>query len=172
MDLPQHQRPGYPQQSPAPGTLSDFYGQPVGGGPSIKFNVIGESVVGTIARDVTDADIRQQTEVMTGRPQTYRDGRPKLAMVVPIQLAQLTAEFPEGVADWWVKGADRDELLHAMTAAGVQPDPDGVYRPKGGDQISITYTHDNPGRAGMSPAKIKAVQYAVGNGQAWAPVAP
>jgi hypothetical protein len=175
---PQYQQPyaapqAPPQQPLARGTLSDFYGQPSGGGgPALKFSQIGQSYAGVIARDVTDADIRQQTAFQTGVPLTYRDGSPKLAMIVPILLASgPTPEFPEGIANWWVKGGDRDELLRAMQAAGAQPDADGVYRPRGGDPISVTYTHDKPGRAGMNATKMKAVQYQVG-AQAQAPVAP
>jgi hypothetical protein len=190
---PQYQQPGYPPQPqyapqapqgyppapqgpPAPplarGTLSDFYGQPTaGGGPGLKFSVIGTTFSGVIARDVTDADVRQQTDFLTKQPAFYRDGRPKLAMIVPIRLSTgPSPEFPEGVADWWVKGADRDELMRAMVAAGVQPE-DGIYFPKGGDQLSITYTHDKPGRAGMNPTKMKAVQYAVAGQAAVAPQA-
>jgi hypothetical protein len=174
---------GYPQQPPVPqgppaakGTVAGFFNQPVGGGgPGFKFPVVGTTYQGVIARDVTDADVTQQTDFQTGQitPSCfYRDGRPKLQMVIPLRLSTgPTAEFPEGTGAWYVKGgADQQELVRAMTAAGAVPDENGVLWPKAGDMLTVTYTHDKPGRAGMNPAKIKQVQYQVGNGQA--PAAP
>jgi hypothetical protein len=161
---------------PAKGTVAGFFSQPVGGGgPGFKFMVVGTTYQGTIARDVTDADVSQQTDYQTKTitPSCfYRDGRPKLQMCIPILLAQgPSAEFPEGAGAWYVKGgADQQELVRAMQAAGAVPDENGVMFPKAGDLITITYTHDKPGKAGMNPSKIKSVQYQVGNGQA--PAAP
>jgi hypothetical protein len=131
---------------------------------------LGTSYSGLIARDVTDADVKQQTDFQTEQPAFYRDGRPKLALVVPIQLSTgPTPEFPAGTADYWVKGADRDELIRAMQAAGVQPDDNGLFWPKGGDAITVTYTQDKPGRAGMNPTKLKTIQYARGGTTGAAP---
>jgi hypothetical protein len=179
----QYGQPGAPVQPPVPqgppaakGTVAGFFNQPVGGGgPGFKFPVLGTTYSGVIARDVTDADVTQQTDFQTGQITPacfYRDGRPKLQMCIPIRLSTgPSAEFPEGTGAWYVKGgADQQELVRAMTAAGAVPDENGVLWPKAGDPISITYTHDKPGRAGMNPAKIKSVQYQVGNGQA--PAAP
>lgn len=179
---PQYAPQGYPQQAvpqgppPAKGTVADFFNQPAGSsGPGLKFPVVGTTYQGVIARDVTNADVSQQTDFQTKTitPSCfYRDGRPKLQMAIPIRLAGgPSAEFPEGIAAWYLKGGpDQQELVRAMTAAGAVPDENGVLFPKAGDLISITYTHDKPGKTGLNPAKMKAVQYQVGNGVA--PAAP
>lgn len=170
-------QPGYPQapaqppaQPLAQGTLDDFYNQPsVGGGPSISWTdkagnqkPIGTSYVGTVARDVTAADVQQETDYKTQQPKFYRDGRPKFVMKVPLHV-QPSQEFPEGEAALYVKGQTRDELVRAMTEAGV------TGSPKAGAVLTVTLVHRKPMGAGMSPANVVQIQYSPGGGQAPAP---
>jgi hypothetical protein len=160
----QFQPPGYPPQGPAvpegpPPTLNDFMTQPASaGGKSLPFNIPGTRYIGTVVRTITDADIEQATEVRGGGPAFHPDGRPKLIMKVPI-LMQPSPEYPTGIGVWYVKGNERSELKRAMEAAGAD-----YPVPRGGDVIDVTYTHDEPGRSGMSPRKVKRVMYTVGNG--------
>lgn len=158
---------GYPQQyaAPAPaapplptGTLDSFYEQPSGGGgPSFKFMdanrqpMIGKSYVGIVARPVTNADVRAQAD-QSGRPMTYKDGRPKFVLVVPMQV-QPSPEFPEGVAGWWVKGQARDELARAMAEAGAPAGP-----PEAGAGIRVTLVGTRP-VPGMNPAYQYRIEY-------------
>jgi hypothetical protein len=126
--------PAPPAQPSAPGSLDGFYGQPsAAGGPSFKFQnkPMGTTYAGVVARPITDADVRQQTN-NAGVPQTYKDGRPKFILVVPM-LVQQSAEFPEGQAGWWVKGQARDELVRAMAEAGAPAGP-----PEAGAMIAVT----------------------------------
>lgn len=158
--------PQAPQQPPAQplaqGSIDDYYGQPsVGGGPSLSWTdkqgspkPIGTTYVGIVARDVTDADIQQQTDFKTQVPLTYRDGRPKFAMKVPLRVdPQQFPDFPEGEASWYVKGQARDELVRAMAEAGASG------APKGGAAIAITLVQRRPSGPGMNPANIVQVQY-------------
>jgi hypothetical protein len=154
-----------PYAAPAPpapplptGSLDSYYSQPSGGGgPSFKFMdanrqpQIGKSYAGFVARPVTDADIRAQTD-QSGRVQTFKDGRPKFVMVVPMQV-QPSQEFPDGVAGWWVKGQARDELARAMAEAGA---PAGA--PEAGAFIRVTLTGVRP-VPNMSPAYQYRVEY-------------
>lgn len=178
---PQYQQPGYPpqpqynappapQQAPVRGTLAGFFGQPVSGGKGIKFVSPGQVVSAMIARDVTNADVQQETDFITKQLKFYRDNiTPKLQLIIPLRV-QPDAEYPEGEAAWYVKTAsDRTELVRALNAAGVEPDKDGNVFPRGGDLITITYTHDKPGAAGMHPTKVKAVQYTVAGQGSQAP---
>jgi hypothetical protein len=147
--------PQYPvtTQQPA-GTLEGFFSQPSSDGdPSWKFNnrPIGTSYTGVVARAVTNSDIRVQTNQF-GQPTTYRDGRPKYVMVVPM-LVQANAEFPEGRATWWVKGQGRDELVRAMAAAGA---PEGAPEP--GAVITVTKAGERP-VPGMNPQIQYRVDY-------------
>lgn len=146
--------PAAPVQPSAPGSLDGFYGQPsASGGPSWKFQgkPVGTTYAGIVERPVTDADVRQQTN-NAGVPQTYRDGRPKFIMVVPM-LVQQSPEFPEGRAGWWVKGQARDELVRAMAEAGA---PTGA--PEAGALIQVTLVGQRP-IPGMNPAYQYRIVY-------------
>lgn len=162
----------YPQQPPSPqgpppaqGSLDAFYSQPTAAsGPSIAWSVngqqkpLGTSYTGIVARDVIDADVQQDSDPKTGQLKTYRDGRPRFFMKVPLKVQQ-SPEFPEGEATWYVRGQSRDELARAMAEAGVQGSP------RGGDAIRITLVDRRPSRGGGMPANIVQVQYQPANGQ-------
>ena len=161
---PQYPQPGYPPvQPPAPqvplatGSIDEFYAQPsTGGGPSIswKDKPIGTVYGGAVARNVTSADIQQQTNFNTKQPEFYRDGRPKFVMKVPLRV-QPTQEFPEGEATLFVRGRMRDELVRAMTAVGL---PAG-YVPQEGDFIVVQLSGKKPSGQGMNPANEFLIQY-------------
>lgn len=156
--------------TPAPqlarGTLEDFYNQPTGGSaPSITSKFFNKRAMGSwlqleVTRDVTNADVRQQTTPQ-GQPQTFRDGRPKFVLVVPVKVTGSSdgthvAEFPDSEGSLWVKGTLADELRRAMTAAG---DPSGY--PKGGAQIVMQSAGEKASRTpGFSATKLYALQYA------------
>lgn len=155
------QFPGYPPQQQAPaaplaaGTLDEYYGQPsAGGGPSLswKDKPIGTQYAGIVARDVTNADVQQQTDFQTKQPLFYRDGRPKFAMKVPLKV-HVTQEHPDGEAVWFVKGQARDELVRAMAEAGVSG------APKAGDGIVITLVQRKASGQGLNPTNVFQVQY-------------
>lgn len=168
--MPQQYAP--PVQAPTtPATLDTFYDQPsAGGGPAFKFMdanrqpMVGKTYVGIVARPVTNADVRPQTD-QQGVPQTYRDGRPKQVMVVPMTVVT-SPEFPEGVAGWWVKGQARDELLRAMGEAGAPAGP-----PEAGAGISVTLTGTRP-IPGFNPQFIYKVVYQRPAGAAAVTAAP
>lgn len=164
---------GYPAQAPqqpqvqlAQGSIDEFYNQPsVGGGPSLSWSFkdgsqkqIGTSYVGVVVRDITNADIQQETDIRSGQPKTYKDGRPKFVMKVPLkQVAsnvQLqTPEFPDGEAVWYVKGQGRDELTRAMAEAGCKG------APKAGATIQVTLVGRKAMGQGMNPANQVQVVY-------------
>lgn len=172
--MPQGYPQAYPQQyaAPAPpaqplptGSLDSYYQQPSStGGPSWKFNgkPIGTQYAGIVARTVTDSDVRAQTD-NAGRPQVYKDGRPKFVMVVPMQV-QPSPEFPDGMAGWWVKGQARDELARAMAEAGA---PTGA--PEAGAAIRVTLVGQRA-VPNMNPQLLYRVEYMRPNGAAPAPV--
>ncbi len=170
---PQFQQPGYPpqqfgQQPPAPpqpppaprGTLQGFMDQPASGeGKSLSFNTPGTRYVGTVVRDITDADVSVQTDPMTGAFQTYPDGRQKLVMKIPVLISP-QPDYPDGTAVLYINHNLRTELSRAMQVAGAD-----YQVPKGGDVIDITYTHQQQGqRSNLSPKKMKRIVYTVGQG--------
>ena len=170
---PQFQPPQYgqpPAQAPRPSqpsTVRDFWDQPTSGGKSLPFDRPGTRYLVTVIRSVTDADIVEQTDIRDpSQVATYRDGRPKKMMLVPVLLSQPTPEFPDGQAVWYVKGNTKGELTRAMEAAGIAPDPETGFMPapRAGDVIDLTYTHDKPMGRGMNPMKVLRIVYTPGNG--------
>lgn len=176
---------GYPAQAPpqgppaqplAPSTIDDFYNQPsAGSGPAIGWTdegnqqrPIGTTWIGVVARDVTNADIEQSTDIRTGVPQTFRDGSPKRHMKVPLKQVALfdpqgnqlpTPKLTEGEGTWFCKGQARDELVRAMAEAGDSG------APKGEAVIRITLVNRRPSGAGMNPANIVQISYQPAAGQ-------
>ena len=152
-----------PQPPPPNGSLSDYFSQPSGGGgPALKFNQkpIGTSYAGIVSRAITDADVRAQSNPQTGQVTTFRDGRPKFVMVVPLQVPA-TQEHPDGVATWWVKGQARDELVRAMAEAGAPEGP-----PEAGAAIRVTLVGQRPIQGFNQPQLQYRVEYARPQGAA------
>lgn len=158
-----------PQQPPAQpladGSLDAFYNQPsTGGGPGVswKGKPDGYTVQGVVTRDVTNSDVIQETgapgSAQAGQPLFYRDGRPKFAMAVPLQVAP-SPEYPEGEVRLFVRNQLRDELSRAMAEAGAEG------APRAGAVITVTLVQRKQGR-GAIPQNIFAVVYTPPGGQA------
>ena len=152
-------QPAAPPVQLADGSIDAFYSQPnVGGGPGIswKGKPDGYTVQGVVARDVGDGDVQQEVgapgSADAGRPLTFRDGRPKFVMAVPLHVPA-SPEFPEGEARLYVRGQLKDELTRAMAEAQV---PEAA--PKAGAVITVTLVQRKPGR-GTIPQNIFAVTY-------------
>lgn len=163
-------QPQAPAQPLAAGTIDDYYSQPsTGGGAGLKFSennqpIIGQSYVFQVARPIGNGDVQQQTNNQ-GVPQTFRDGRPKFVMIVPVQLLEPSPNHPDGLAKWYVKGGTRDELARAMAEAGAPEGP-----PENGAVIRVTLTGTRSAGAGNNPAHVFAIQYVRPQGAA--PVQP
>lgn len=160
--------PGYPPQQygqiPPPatpaiplaqGSLDDFYGQPtVGGGQGLKFAILGTEYYVEQTRPITGADIQQQTDTR-GLPQTFRDGRPKFQMLVPVTV--LNSNVPDAIgatATFYVKGATREKLAAAMAAAGAL-----AGASEAGCRMRLRYAADVPTGAGFNPRKDIDITY-------------
>jgi hypothetical protein len=161
---PQYGQPQQPAPQLAAGSLDAFYSQPsVGGGAALNFPV-GTTHVGIVSRPITNADIQQQTNRGTGLPATFKDGRPKFVMKVPLVVTP-SQNHPDGIAQWYCAGAARDELIRAMAEAGAPEGP-----PEAGAALEITCTGERPVQ-GMNPAKTYRVRYTRPQGAAQASVA-
>lgn len=141
----------------ATGSLDEFFNQPsVGGGPSWSFKdkPIGTRYMGVVARAVTNADIQQQTIPGSNQPATYRDGRPKFVMRVPMHV-EADQTFVDGEASWYVTGQGRDELVRAMAEAGAPVGP-----PEPGALVVVTLVARRPSRTpGFNPSNQISVRY-------------
>lgn len=164
------------QQSPARGTLEDFYSQRTGtGGPSVTSKFFNKRPQESwlqmfVASNVTNADVHYDSEP-GGKTKYFKlpggNGqddlsRPKLVLVVKVLVAGSSdgshaAEFPGGEATIWVRGALSDELVRAMTAAG---DPSG-YPKKGAPIVMQSAGEKAPYKPGLSPTKLYKIDYAL-----------
>lgn len=158
-------QPAAPQQPLAQGTIDDYFAQrSSGGGKSLSFQSkpVGTTYVGVVTRAITQGDIQQQTNIQ-GVPQFFRDGRPKFVMTVPLQM-QPSPDYPDGLAQWYVKGQARDELVRAMGEAGAPAGP-----PEAGAILQITLTGQRPSGPGLNPANLFHVTYTRPDGQTSSP---
>lgn len=169
--------PGYPAPQPAPqvpvlarGTLGDYLDQPtMGGGAALtKFfsgRPQGSWLQYQVSRDLTDADVRQQTD-SNGVPLTYKDGRPKFVLVVPVTVLNSsdgshTGIFDGGAGSLWLKGVTSDAFKQAIAAAGI-PNPDKAMA--GGKLAGAVITQVSAGekpayQPGRSPTKLYNFTY-------------
>jgi hypothetical protein len=157
-------------------TIDDFYDQPAASGKSIAgwFQTPGQSITGIVARPISKADTRPQTDMQTKRPRYYSDNRPMVTMTIPL-LVQPTADFPDGRAAWVINASDRDDLSVAMRAAGVPENAKGnMPPPEAGALITVTFVGYKQIPGFGAPKKVKKVTYqrpgnvtnGNGNGQA------
>ena len=139
-----------------PGTLAGFLEQPsTGGGKPWNFDNVGAAYFGIVNRPLTDGDVEQQwTLGQNSVPATYKDGRAKLVMRVPLNVAP-SQDNPDGKAQWYCRGASRDVLAAAQTAVG-SPTP-GI--PEMGCGIYVQFTGTRGGGGGMNPSKVYTVNY-------------
>ena len=173
---------------PAPqlarGTLEDFDDQVVGGGgPSVtKFHngrPEGSWVHVRIPRDLTNNDVRQQTEFKTNLPKTFKNGDPKFDLWIPLEViatsdpagsAQL---FPEGTAVAYLK-PDRGDGLKSTVSRALSAigNPDGLRTGiLGGTELVISSAGLKPNGT-PNPTKLWQVQaFPTGIPQAAAPAA-
>lgn len=171
---PQYQAPPPP---PVPQTtIDDFYDQPAASGKSIAgwFQTPGQSISGIVARPISKADTRPQTDMQTKQPRYYSDHRPMVTMTIPL-LVQATADFPDGRAAWIINASDRDDLSTAMRAAGVPENAKGnMPPPEAGALITVTFVGYKQIPGFGAPKKVKKITYqrpgnvanGHGNGQA------
>jgi hypothetical protein len=148
--------PPPPVQPPLNVDIDDFYNQPAASGKSISgwFQTPGQSITGVVARAISKADLRAQTDMQTKQAKYFSDGRPMLVMTIPL-LVQPNRDFPDGRAAWIISAADREDLDFAMQAAGCAP----RSVPEAGATITITFTGFKQVPGFGSPKKVKQIQY-------------
>jgi hypothetical protein len=126
--------PAPPKQAAVAGSLAAMFEQPnAGAGPSINptsKSPVGTTVVMTVARDVSDADVRQNTSP-EGTLLWRNDGSPQFLMVVPVIDAATGEE--KGL---YVSGPLWTKLNDAMHTAGYPANS----APRGGDTIAVKKT--------------------------------
>ncbi len=146
------------------------------GAPSFfrKETPVGSSVTGTVL-EVTG---RQNTDFISGDPQTWDDGRPQMLIALTLQTTLRDHTEDDGKRGIYIKtwGAQAAALKEAVKAAGGAT-AGAVLRP--GATFTATFTGETPSKAGsptkmyayrIVPAALAAVDQV--GGQPTAPAAP
>lgn len=129
-----------------------------GGGKSVAFDNVGDSVTGTIE----STEVRQQTDIQHGTPLTWDNGDPKMQLVVTLQTAlrDPAIDNDDGKRNVYIKGSKKagtrsthDAVASAVRAAGA----DGL---KVGGTLTLQYVASEPSATrGFSDRKLWAAQY-------------
>ncbi len=136
--------------------MGDYVDQPGAGGGALQFPVMGTRYTVTVARPLGDGDFPVQTDMSTGQPRRFSDGRVMVRMSVPV-LVQPDAAHPDGHATLSVQGQLAEALKQAMAAVGA-----GEFKgvPEAGAVITVAWTSERPAkRAGYNNQKIYEVTY-------------
>ena len=118
---------------------SGFFGTAV---PSVEFMKHGDTATGR----VTEKEIRQQVNFETGALQNWPDGRPKLMVVLTLEVGPETEDDP-GTRRLFVRGLMQPAFVEAVKAAGLRDVSLGDY-------VQVEYTGTRPpSRRGLEGAK-------------------
>ncbi|ASR85267.1 hypothetical protein I5H06_gp37 [Mycobacterium phage SirPhilip] len=131
---------------------NDSYGFLGGGGPaSAKFKSHGDTVGGPIA---VEPEQRQQTDLDTNEPLTWKDGSPRMQLVVTVQtdLNDPEVDDDDGLRRLFVKGEMRKAVQKAVIAAGAK----GLDV---GGELYLTYVGDGEKKGHLTPPKLYSATY-------------
>jgi hypothetical protein len=123
-----------------------------GGIPSAKFDTIGTTVSGTIA---TRPEVVQQTDLDTGDPKFWNDGKPMMQLAVTIQTELRDPEVPDddGKRKFYVKAKLLDAVRTAIRTAGAK-------NLEVGGVLTVAYVADGEvKKRGHNPPKIYSATY-------------
>lgn len=121
-----------------------------GGGKTAKFDNIGDTVKGTII----SAETGQQTDIKTGAPKFYDDGKPMPQIVVTLQtdLRDPDVDDDDGIRRLFVKGQMMAAVREALRQAQAKLDIGGT--------LAVQYKEDEPPKQrSFNPKKIYVAQY-------------
>lgn len=122
------------------------------GAPAAKFEQIGATVTGTVIRE---PEARQQTDFRTGTPETWKDGSPKMQVVVQLktELRDPASPSDDGTRVVYIKGKHlTDAIRQAVRASGAN----GLHT---GGTLTVQYVGDGKAENGLNAPKLYAAQY-------------
>jgi hypothetical protein len=123
-----------------------------GGSPAAKFPRIGAIVDGIVAAEPT---ARQQTEFRTKAPEFWKDGSPKMQVLVELMTDERdpAKADDDGTRTLYIKGK---ELTKSVRDAVRQSGADGIHT---GGRLTVQYVADGPQGEGAEPPKLYASRY-------------
>jgi len=126
-----------------------------GGGKSASFLTIGDSISGVIC---APPELRQQTDMKTGKLKTWDNGDPVMQLVVKLQTDLREDGEDDGVRNLYVSGGfKRDSLQKAVADAVRSAKAKGL---EVGGTLAVKFTGEEPPTVkGFDPAKLYAAKY-------------
>lgn len=123
------------------------------GAPSVKFPTVGTVITGTVVREPTSS---QQTNFRTKVPEFWKDGSPKMQVIVQLQTNMRDPQQPEddGTRSLYIKGK---ELTNAIRQAVRASGANGIHA---GGTLTVAYIGDGPAPEGLDEGpKLYSAQY-------------
>jgi hypothetical protein len=122
-----------------------------GGVPSAKFPTVGTSVTGTIVRQ---PELRQQTDITSGKPKFWDDGSPRQQVVVTLATNERDATLTDddGERAVYVKGNLTKAVREAVRTSGAK----GL---EVGGTLTVTFVGEGQAERGMNAPKLYSASY-------------
>jgi hypothetical protein len=134
-------------------TMTDANDFLMGGGvSSAKFPTVGTTVTGVICRP---PEVQQQTDITTGAPKFWDDGKPRQQLQVQLQTEERDPEVDndDGIRAVYVKAQMQKAVREAVKRSGAK----GLEI---GGTLTVTYIGDGvPTQRGMSAPKQYSAVY-------------
>lgn len=122
------------------------------GAPTVKFPTVGTTVTGTVARE---PEARQQRDFRTQVPETWKDGSPKMMIVVQLRTNERDPNKfdDDGTRTLFIQGKHLTEAIrNAVRAVGAN----GIHT---GGVLTVTYSGDGVAENGLNAPKLYTAQY-------------
>lgn len=124
----------------------------MGGGKSFSFPNIGDKVTG----EVTAIDAAPQTDIKTGEVLRWKDGSPKMQVIVTLATELEEDAGDDGARRVYLKGGGKGTLGAVKTAVKAA----GASKLEVGGTLAIAYTGDGePTQRGYNPPKQYQAKY-------------
>lgn len=121
-----------------------------GGNPSVKFPVLGSTIIGMVTKPIRVADV---TDPATGEVKRWNNGDPKKQVIIELQTELRESEDDGGERTLWAKGQMVPAIRDAVQRAGAK----GIMP---GGVLQVTWASEQASsQRGLQPQKIYSAQY-------------
>ena len=130
------------------------------GAKAFSFEKMGDAVSG----EIVAMDLRQQTDMETGEPLTWRTGEPRMVLVITITTELQDGETDDGQRTLWCRGGNY-QVVSGKGTSSLTAVKDALRRANAtdievGGVIGMSYTGDGkPSARGMNAPKLYTCVY-------------
>lgn len=120
--------------------IDDFFAG--SGAVSAKFDYPGDTVTGKIV----SADVRQQTDMDSGEPLFWPDGKPRNQLVLALQTSEQDSDEDDGRRSVYIRGGNMPGSTQAAVTAAIREAGADKLRLGGTLTLTLTGTQQVPGK--------------------------